>query len=341
MKNYHLSHTDLDGYSCQVITSMVPGNWIYLNAGYGNVKEKLEDILSKALEGDSILITDVNLKMDVADWLDQEVKERNLSLKLLDHHETGSDVAKKYDWYHLDTTICATTITFNEFASKIENRDAYHIMNRYQQIVNTYDLWKESEPNFYLGKMASQMLYRGLKFPNELSEDKSNFNIFVLTKIAVYIFKDMNVESIEGRQYHIHKEFFKGLILDSDFENPKHTLEDRLNIFVYNKFKEFDLPIITIDGIRLKLFYNVDGGVFQNVSHMFLNNNDGTFDACINVMKMGNLSIRSKEPITVNQLAVKYFNGGGHPQACGGFIGEKNSNKKYSREEIIDILKFS
>ena len=51
---YHLSHTDLDGYSCQYLTSKVFEDIKYFNSGYGkqineNLREKMGTAAYKVL----------------------------------------------------------------------------------------------------------------------------------------------------------------------------------------------------------------------------------------------------------------------------------------------------
>jgi len=84
MKNrifHHLSHIDLDGYSCQLIMEYTPYTIINYNANYGaEVKQKLELIL-KTIKSDkkpaTILITDLNLTADESRWLHNEVSKQN------------------------------------------------------------------------------------------------------------------------------------------------------------------------------------------------------------------------------------------------------------------------
>jgi len=46
MKLYHLSHTDLDGYACQLISKKIYKNGSFFNANYGvEVKVNLNNIL--------------------------------------------------------------------------------------------------------------------------------------------------------------------------------------------------------------------------------------------------------------------------------------------------------
>lgn len=62
----HISHTDLDGYGCQYITSKVyhPDNIEFINLDYGNVDDYVINLVN-TFDGQysKILITDLNLKL--------------------------------------------------------------------------------------------------------------------------------------------------------------------------------------------------------------------------------------------------------------------------------------
>ena len=75
MKLFHISHTDLDGYGCQLITKEYFKEGSFYNANYGievklTVKKVLEEILDFKEEEILFLISDLNLTF-------QESKEEN------------------------------------------------------------------------------------------------------------------------------------------------------------------------------------------------------------------------------------------------------------------------
>ena len=66
-KVYHLSHTDLDGYSCQLITKRCFEDISYYNSNYGSeIDSRIETILRRIYmeggEDNLILITDLTQK---------------------------------------------------------------------------------------------------------------------------------------------------------------------------------------------------------------------------------------------------------------------------------------
>ena len=73
MTFFHMSHTDLDGYGCQLISKKIYPNGNFYNANYGSeVKSTINTILAKIKEivflnkAEEILflISDLNLTID-------------------------------------------------------------------------------------------------------------------------------------------------------------------------------------------------------------------------------------------------------------------------------------
>ncbi|MEA2091374.1 MAG: phosphoesterase, partial [Campylobacterota bacterium] len=170
MKNktiHHLSHIDLDGYSCQLVMKFTPYKIFNYNANYGaEVKQKLELMLEniRKNKGSSlILITDLNLTFDESRWLNNEVNKMNenkkdVTLTLLDHHGSGEDSANKYKWYFLDTARSATKITY-DYAKEHFELDEPEWMNKFVNVVNAVDLWKQEEvENFEYGKVCMRLV---------------------------------------------------------------------------------------------------------------------------------------------------------------------------------------
>ena len=75
---HHLSHIDLDGYGAQFVGKEFFKNIVFYNANYGReVEVRLRDMLSKIKSAENtsflILITDLNLTLNEAKFLQSEV----------------------------------------------------------------------------------------------------------------------------------------------------------------------------------------------------------------------------------------------------------------------------
>ncbi len=115
MMLHHLSHIDLDGYGCQYLTYRCGRDGKFYNANYGaEIRARLDEIVLDIKESDFpderplILITDLNLSMRDAEWLDEQINFIDAELLLLDHHISGEVSASKFDWYMLDISKSAT-----------------------------------------------------------------------------------------------------------------------------------------------------------------------------------------------------------------------------------------
>ena len=186
MKFFHLSHTDLDGYSAQLISRKIYKNPIFYNANYGlEVKIYLEDILTQIKLQDKneeifFLITDLNLTPDESRKLDHSIKQLieggyNIKLQLLDHHGTGEKSASKYDWYYLDTSRSATKITYDYF---VENYPEFLDLCEdgfveFIQSVNAVDIWLENDELFEFGKVMMSMVSKSYEINNILFRDEN------------------------------------------------------------------------------------------------------------------------------------------------------------------------
>lgn len=171
---YHLSHTDLDGYGCQMVVKFFQDNYRlyhsvrYYNADYGNdLSNKLREIVNDmVVENTTLLITDLNLSMEDADWLEECRTKMGFNLVLLDHHLSGADVAEKYStWYKLSLSGNSATYLTYDFCkhscqewgevetipSPTNTKDIKFLVD----IINAYDTWKDDRYSFYIGKILT------------------------------------------------------------------------------------------------------------------------------------------------------------------------------------------
>ena len=78
MKLFHISHTDLDGYGCQLITKEYFKEGSFYNANYGievklTIKKVLNELLSFKEEEILFLISDLNLTLQETKDLDRDI----------------------------------------------------------------------------------------------------------------------------------------------------------------------------------------------------------------------------------------------------------------------------
>lgn len=211
MKVYHLSHIDLDGYGCQLVTREFFKDITFYNANYGReVSVRLNSILAsiqsykKSNIGDVamlfgksikventpqshesinekflILITDLNLTLSESKFLSEKVADLKLSgfdieIVLLDHHATGEESANIYPWYYLDINRCATKITYEYMLDRFGlDSQTQKWLYPIIEMINSVDIWQEDGFGFEFGKVAMSLIASSNEF-NRLMFDNEN-----------------------------------------------------------------------------------------------------------------------------------------------------------------------
>jgi uncharacterized protein len=336
---YHLSHTDLDGYSCQMVMSHTPYKIKSYNANYGaEVKSRLEEILDDIKSNNMaalILITDLNLTPDESRWLDREVNRlndnnREIKITLLDHHGSGQESANKFSWYYLDTTRCATKITY-EYAQENFELSEPAWMKKYVDIVNAVDLWKQEEVfNFEFGKVCMRLITETRELNRvTFGDDDRSYKLSLLQKAVTFIENEKAHISLDDAIHRIKKEFFR--------VNEDDTLDNLSTAYIVDLLGQKKAQMtIYYKGYKGFLSYGV--GNTSIVGNGFLTRFDD-YDFIVDVSYRGTMSFRANNKVSVSQIAKEWVNGGGHPNASGGrIIGFKEQYRYNKVKEQIQKL---
>ncbi len=338
---YHLSHIDLDGYSCQLIMKYTPYEIKNYNANYGaEVKQKLDMIIEAIKNSDKaayILITDLNLTVDESKWLDNKVKKFNedkkdVTLQLLDHHGTGKASSEKYDWYYLDTSRCATKITY-DFAKENYELDEPSWMRKYVDVVNAVDLWlMEEEDNFEMGKVCMRLVTETRELNRVMFADHdNNYKISLLHEAAKFLEHDNAPVILDEEIHKLKKSFFK---IDQD--GTLDNLATRYIVKLLGSLK--DTHTIYYKGYRGFLSYGL--GNTSIIGNGFLLQYP-EYDFIVDVSYRGTMSLRANNKVDVSQIAKEWADGGGHPNASGGRLQGFKEQFRYDKvkpqiQRIID-----
>ncbi len=324
MKNkiiYHLSHIDLDGYSCQLVMSFTPYNIKNYNANYGaEVKQKLDLILESIKKNKKIaayiLITDLNLSADEARWLNNEVKKLNenkfdVIINLLDHHGSGKDSANKYDWYYLDTSRCATKITYDYTKENFEFNEP-EWMNKMVDVVNAVDLWKmEEQENFEYGKVCMRLVTETRELNRVMfGEYDSAYKLSLLLEASKYVNEENAPIVLDEKIHSLKKDFFK--------VNENNTLDNLATKYIVKLLGALkETHTIYYKGYKGFLSYGV--GNTSIIGNGFLLTYP-EYDFIVDVSYRGTMSLRANNKVSVSQISKEWAGGGGHPNAAGGRI---------------------
>lgn len=322
MTLFHISHTDLDGYGCHLITKEYFKKGFFYNANYGLevklcIAKVLEEILNHKDEEILFIISDLNLTLHESKDLDEKINKLikdgfNIKLQLLDHHATGQKSADKYHWYYLDTSRCATKIVYDYMGEEFDGfeLDTNKWLSPLVDAINAIDIWLDDQhKNFEFGKVLLMMVTKAREVNNILFADLNReYRIFLLKEAVKFLDeKDGNIK-LDNEIHFMKKEFLK---LDSKDD----TLDNLSAKYLVKTLADVkDKLTVTYKGHKGLLTYCL--GSISIPANAFLKaNND--YDFFIDVGRKGNASFRADGKVDVSLMAQKLANGGGHVNASG------------------------
>ena len=322
MKLFHLSHTDLDGYSCQLITKEFFKEGFFYNANYGlevklNIKKILNDIQKFKDEEILFIISDLNLTFNESKDLDKDIIKLNnegftIKLQLLDHHATGKKSADIYDWYFLDTKRCAAKIVYEYIC---EEHDGFPFetsswLKPLIDAVNAIDIWLDDEiKNFEFGKVLLSMVSKVREINNILFPDLNrDFRLYLLKESASYLEKENGNIELDNDIHFLKKKY----LMQDDKDDTIDNLSAKYLVNSLEKLKE--KLTVTYKGHKGLLTYTL--GSISIPANAFLKANSD-YDFFIDISKKGNTSLRADGIVDVSYIAQKLANGGGHVNASG------------------------
>ncbi|MFY9088024.1 DHH family phosphoesterase [Arcobacter aquimarinus] len=323
MKLFHISHTDLDGFTCQLITKEFFKEGYFYNANYGlevklSIKKALEDMLEFKDEEILFLITDLNLTFQESKDLDLDISKMNengykIKLQLLDHHVSGKKSADSFYWYYLDDKRCATKIVYDYMFEEYEGFDCNTSawLKPLVDAVNAVDIWLEHEKkNFEFGKVLMSMLTKVKEINNILFADLSReFKFYLLKEASKYLDEVDGHIKLDNEVHFIKKEFLK-------LNNKDDTLDNLSAIYLVKTLDDIKEQLtVTYQEHKGLLTYCL--GSISIPANAFLKANPD-YDFFIDINKKGSASFRADGKLDVSILAAKLANGGGHVNASGG-----------------------
>ncbi|MBV5278892.1 MAG: 3'-to-5' oligoribonuclease B, partial [Campylobacteraceae bacterium] len=255
-KIHHLSHTDLDGYGCQMVSRHFFDSIDFYNSNYGKeINECFNQILytiqSSPLEKHTILITDLNLTTDQAKEFESKVNVcgKEILLLVLDHHKTGQECEEAHEWYFLDSSRCATKITY-DFFSTLYGKDEK--LEKFVNVVNAVDIWLDDKPEFELGKVCMGLVSSAKEVNRVMFTKENTQYIFSLLQEVQEFFtcKDAHI-ALDDNLHRLKKKFFKG----QDKDDTLNNLISTYNVILLTKNK--DKMQITYKDYKGILTYNI------------------------------------------------------------------------------------
>lgn len=309
----HLSHTDLDGYGAQYVTSYFFDDIEYFNGNYGKevalMCERLVEIASSR-ENTAILITDLGLTKEECFSLNSFSRQSGVPVLLIDHHISGEESASLYDWYHLDDSQCASKATLAYMEEHYKPIKPLGNLHRVIEMINSIDIWQEEGYGFEFGKVALDVIM-GAKELNKFMFDRYNreLKFKLIEKMEDYLEKPYGVVEFDNDLVRIKKRLLGG-------DEHKETLNDVVNKKI--------IAILSANKKSLELVYGAHRGIMTyNIGGISVLANDflkanPEIDFFIDVSSRGSVSLRANGALDVAALAADAFNGGGHKNASGG-----------------------
>lgn len=323
MKLFHISHTDLDGYGCQLITKEFFKDGFFFNANYGvevklSIKKALEEITKYENEEILLIISDLNLTFQESKDLDNEVNKLiengfRIKLQLLDHHISGKKSADVFSWYFLDDKRCATKIVYDYICKEFGAFDNLTTkwLSPLVNAINAVDIWLEEEKeNFEFGKVLMSMITKVREINSVLFPDLNReFKFYLLKEGAKFLDLENGYIKLDNEVHFIKKEFLKLTLKDDTLDN--------LSAYYLVKTLDDVKEDLTVKYKEQKGLLTYCLGSISIPANAFLKANKD-YDFFIDINKKGNASFRADGKLDVALLASKLANGGGHVNASGG-----------------------
>ncbi|EJB38091.1 3',5'-cyclic-nucleotide phosphodiesterase [Helicobacter pylori] len=344
MQVYHLSHIDLDGYACQLVSKQFFKNTQCYNANYGReVSARIYEILNAIAQSKEseflILISDLNLNLNEAEYLQDKIQEhclqnKNIQIQLLDHHISGKEVAESFHWYFLDTNRCATKIVY-EFLKKhyaiLEPKNTTWL-EPLVEMVNSVDIWDTQGYGFELGKVCMRMINQSSELNRFMFDDENrDYKLKLLEEVKNYLFLENAPVAYDNDLFKLKKIALGGDPDAETMDNISSNAQTRLL-----SLKRHDCSVYYQDK---KGFLSYSMGGISVLANLFLTQNPD-FDFYIDVNAKGNVSLRANGNCDVCELSQMCFNGGGHRNASGGKIDgfRESFNYRDIKEQIEEIF---
>ncbi len=337
MQLLHLSHVDLDGYSCQFITSRLFENPIYLNANYGDevlvrIDEAIEHIETSTAQSYLFLITDLNLSHEEATYVDSRIKEvrehKDVELLLLDHHASGLETAEAFGWYHLDVTKSATQITFEHFAL---HSSTLQDLTPFVQAVNAVDIWLSDDESFEMGKVLMRLVDEAKEINRYMFPAANlSYKHYMLQEALAFV-QNRDHIGLDEAICQIKKSFFR--------HEENDTFDNLLTAYILKLLSAHkEQMTVSFQGNKGLLTFGIQNTSI--VGNAFLQAHPD-YHFFMNVNPRGTFSLRADNKMDVSQMASLIAGGGGHPNASGGKLKEFKEFFRYDQLKsfIEELLK--
>lgn len=305
------THSDLDGVGCAVLAKLAWADTVDITYCHG--KEDLNHKITEMYKKNEwknynvIFVTDLSFDISVL----EECPKLQYVLRLFDHHASAVEPFKPFSWAQVQPELngrltCGTELFYRYLLAKgkVRRRDFF------VEQIRLYDTW-----DWY---------YTTSKLPKYLSD--------VVMRIGLQYFVETYVERLrksDVNELSIFNEYERQLLLYLSNREDKDVKSFLDQTFVC----EVESNEITPNQTKFKV-----GVVFNNSFYSSLLGNEMCRVMGVDIAFMVNMSrsrveVRTaRDDIDLSVLMNKFYGGGGHKKAAGGFI---NYSEDLIREKLL------
>lgn len=316
-KRILVSHIDLDGYACNVIGRLIDPHIECYNVDYDALDTTINTIIDN---GD---LNNPETVLYITDLCPSEETLEKLNnvpctVKLYDHHASALLKAAKYTWaivepkVMLDNGIISPSCgTYLFYKCELSHRYNNQAIKSFIELVRLWDTWEWKHSSN--GDAARDLRYLFVSF-----EDKDEF---VERMLHGYIIPEEDLMQL----------------YDSDMEAINGLKEKEALAYEY-ALKSLEMVPATFNGISYTVGITIFTGYVSMVADMILETNEAIDILILINLQYNTISLRTKRTdIDLSDIASKYFNGGGHPQAAGASLTA--TKKHLIANAILGIIK--
>lgn len=163
-----VTHDDLDGAGCEIITKAIFPNVITSRTSYSQLNKIMSKLATTSLDNTLLIMGDIMLKPEYEEMMDKIINKVTYFV-YADHHQNGEWINKYavhdycfilHDTKQCGTSLLSTTLTAFCLVNKELIDPAHVITSQYEyrpfvNLVNDYDLWKH---NYIESKELNRLL---------------------------------------------------------------------------------------------------------------------------------------------------------------------------------------
>lgn len=238
------SHTDLDGYSCNILIEELPMTSDCTNVNYDKINEVIKKYITSGeyKRYETTFITDISVNEELAELINNT---KDLRLKLIDHHSTALWL-NKYSWACVqikseEEKTCGTELFFKYIKDILKKNHSEEDINRIKDFVKNvkrYDtwLWKEKYDDDSPKKLNDLFQLLGYeRFKEQIKANKFDVDWMIAdNKLLLDIHQEKIDRYIESKNKEIisfkFDKYYLGVVFAEQFHSELGNKLSELNL---------------------------------------------------------------------------------------------------------------